>query len=461
MKLSSILGLNARAQLFSYPLNTRRGRCIASSKLVTARFLEKNGIPVPQVYKRFKDPREVLGFKWENLPSSFVLKPNRGMGGEGIIVVKAKCQMPNAKNSADKAGGKSRSWVTAQRKRVTVEDLQLHTLDILEGAYSMGDIPDRAFIQEYVGRHKAFRRFAYRGTPDVRVIVFNKVPVMAMLRLPTRESAGRANLHQGAIGVGVDISTGITTYAVWHGEFIKHKPGTEKKLHGLKIPHWNKILELAVRCQEISGLGYLGVDIVLHPEKGAMVLELNDEPGLEIQLANRAGLKKRLERVDDLEVRGGEHGVKLAKALFASNFARKVAPEDEIKVIGVSQEVKLKGKNGARARVVAKVDTGAWRTAIERSLAEKLGLLEPSNILWTKRVRNALGVEERPVVNLTFWLAGRKITTPASVASRKSLKYPVIVGRKNLKGFLVNPIITKEKGGEDEGSFGYHAYGSV
>lgn len=468
MKLSSILGLNARSQLFSYPLNTRRGRSIAASKLLTARVLGKSGIPVPRVYKKFKEPHQVLEFNWESLPSSFVLKPNRGMGGEGIIVVKAKDQRParpagglNAKNSADKAGGKSRSWITAQKKQVTAEDLQLHTFDILEGAYSMGDIPDKAFIQEYVGRHKAFRRFAYRGTPDIRVIVFNKVPVMAMLRLPTGESGGRANLHQGAIGVGIDIATGITTYAVWHGEFIKYKPGTEKKLHGLKIPHWNKILELAVRCQEISGLGYLGVDIVLHSEKGPMVLELNDAPGLEIQLANRAGLKKRLERVEDLEVRGPEHGVKLAKALFASSFAQKVSAEDEIKVIGVSQEVKLKGKSGARARVVAKVDTGAWRTAIERSLAEKLGLLEPTNILWTKRVKSALGVEERPVISLTFWLAGRKITTPASVASRKSLKYPVIIGRKNLKGFLVNPVIIKEKGGKDESSFDYHAYGSV
>lgn len=416
---------------------------------------------MPQVYKKFKDPAEVLKFNWKTLPSAFVLKPNRGMGGEGIIVVKSKtpafAQASAGRQNGPPAGG----WITAQKKCVTIEDLQLHALDILEGAYSIGNIPDRAFIQEYVGRHKAFRRFAYRGTPDVRIIVFNKVPVMAMLRLPTRESGGRANLHQGAIGVGVDIATGITTYAVWHGEFIKYKPGTQRKLHGLKIPHWNKILELAVKCREVSGLGYLGVDVVLHPEKGPMVLELNDDPGLEIQLANRAGLKKRLERVEEMEVIDGRHGINLAKALFASHFAQRVSAEDEIKVIGVSQEVKLKGKNGARARVVAKVDTGAWRTAIEQSLAEKLGLLEPTNILWTKRVKSALGVEERPVVSLTFWLAGRKITTPASVASRKYLKYPVIIGRKNLKGFLVNPLIVKEKGGKDEGSFSYHAYGSV
>lgn len=430
MKLSSILGLNARAQLFSYFYNTREGRRVAVSKLLTARVLSRAGIPVPQVYKKFKDPAEVLKFNWKTLSSSFVLKPNRGMGGEGIMVVRKRVNKDKSDESV---------WVTAQKKRVTIEDLQLHAFDILEGAYSMGDIPDRAFIQEYIGRHKAFRRFAYRGTPDIRVIVFNKVPVMAMLRLPTRESGGRANLHQGAIGVGIDIATGITTYAVWHGEFIKYKPGTERKLHGIKIPQWGKILELSVRCQEVSGLGYLGVDIVLHSEKGPMVLELNDDPGLEIQLANRAGLKKRLERVEDIEVIDALHGVNLAKALFASHFAQRVRKDGERKTIGVFEEVKIKGKNGERAAVLAKVDTGAFRTAIDRELAQKLVLLEPSNILWAKRVRSSLGVEERPIINLTFWLAGRKLATQAGVADRKSLRKPLVVGRRDLTGFLVEP----------------------
>lgn len=448
MKLSSILGLNARTQLFSYPYNSGRGKHIARSKLLTKKILEKAGISTPEVYKKFKGPRDVVEFPWHSLPGAFVLKPSKSMGGEGIIIAKRKTQ--NAK-----------VWVTADKRRVNIEDLQLHALDILEGAFSLNNIPDVAYCEEYVGRHKAFRRFAFRGTPDIRVIVFNKVPVMAMLRLPTRESGGRANLHQGAIGVGIDIATGITTYAIWHREYIKHKPGTKRKLHGIKIPHWNRILETALRCQEVSGLGYLGVDIVLHPDKGPMVLELNDEPGLEIQLANRAGLKKRLERIEDLEVRDAEHGVKLGKALFASDFAQKVATEEEIKVISVLQEVKLKGKNGMRARVTAKVDTGAWRTAIERSLAQKLGLLEPSNILWTKRVKSALGEDERPIISLTFWLGGRKITTPASVASRSSLKHPVIIGRKNLKGFLVNPVINREKGERREGSFSYHTYNTA
>ena len=47
---------------------------------------------------------------------------------------------------------------------------------------------------------------------------------------------------------------------------------------------------------------------------------------------------------------------------------------------------------------------------------------------------------------MTYWLSGRRVTTSASVAKRMSLKFPVIIGRKDLKGFLVNPeILLAEK----------------
>lgn len=434
MKLSSILGLNARTQLFSYKVNSARGKNVADSKLVTARVLKKAGVPHPEIYKKFKVPPDVFGFNWEDLPDKFALKPSRGMGGEGIIVVNKRLKSPNLQIS--KYPNES-VWLTTQKTRVTIDDLKLHALDILEGAYSMGNVPDVAFIQEYVGRAKAFRRYAYRGTPDVRIIVFNKVPIMAMLRLPTRESGGRANLHQGAVGVGVDIATGITTKAIWHGEQITNKPGTIRKLRGIKIPFWTKILEMAVNAQMISGLGYLGVDIVLHPEKGPQVLELNTQPGLQIQLANGIGLKRRLERVDELEVRDAEHGVRIAKALFAERFLDRVKAEEGIKTIGTKELVKIIASDGHKEEVWAKIDTGAWRSSIDRTLAKDLGLLKKENVLWSKTFKGSLGVEKRPIIGLRFYLAGRKISTMSSVANREGLKRPFIIGRRDLGGFLV------------------------
>ncbi len=427
MKVSSILGLNARFQEYAFPYNSRRGKGIAASKLLTKRVLAASNIPLPKLYVRFSNPRTVVDFNWGTLPDSFVLKPSRGLGGEGIVVVK--------KRARDDAG-----WITTQRKRVTVDDLKLHTFDILEGAYSIATIPEVAFCEEYVGRHKAFRKYAYRGTPDIRVIVFNKVPVMAMLRLPTPESGGRANLHQGAIGVGVDIATGITTHAVVNGEPVQFKPGTKRKLHGIRIPSWNRILELAVQCSEVAHLGYVGVDVVLHPEKGPMVLELNSEPGLEIQLANLSGLRKRLQRVEGLKVESAEKGIRLAKTLFASDFAVRVRAEEEgIKIADVFEEVKIKTSGGRKVVVAAKLDTGAWRSSIDKALAGELGLLEKSNVLLTRLVRSAFGRQKRQVIDITFWLKGRRIRTTAGIVNREKLKNSFIIGRRDLTNFFITP----------------------
>jgi len=427
MKASSILGLNARAAQYSYKYNKARGKRIAASKLATFRMLLSNGIPTPEVYKVIGRASSLEGLDWGALPDSFVLKPSRGLGGEGIIVIK--------KRSRD-----GQAWITTNRERLTKEDMGLHVLDVLEGAYSLSNKPDVVLVQEYVGRHKAFRKYAYRGTPDIRVIVFNKVPVMAMLRLPTKESGGRANLHQGAVGVGIDIATGITTKAIQYGESIISKPGTKRKLRGIKVPSWGRMLSIAGDVQEKSNLGLLAVDMLLHPEKGPMVIELNNQPGLQIQLANSAGLRKRLERVEDLEVKSAEHGINIAKALFAAKFADRVKEKGGVRTISALEEIMIYGaKKSLRKKVVAKIDTGAWRTSVNQKLAEDMGLLADDNILWTKKVRSSLGTEVRPVINLRFKLAGKKIATPASVAKRKSLKYQVIIGRKNLKGFLVDP----------------------
>lgn len=426
VKASSILGLNARGTLYSYKYNPEKGRKIAASKLLTEKVMKKADIPTPEIYAKFFRPSELSEFDWDTLANSFAMKPSKGLGGEGIIVLKKKAKDGNG-------------WISTQRNRVTADDLQLHALDILEGAYSMGNAPDAVLIQEYVGRHKAFRKYAYRGTPDIRIIIFNKVPVMAMLRLPTKESGGRANLHQGAIGVGVDIATGITTKAIWHNRPIFRKPGTKRKLHGIKIPNWSHMLEIAVKAGEAANLGYLGVDIVMHPEKGPMVLELNYQPGLSIQLANQVGLKRRLDRVDELQVKDAEHGVKIAKALFTPSFADRVKTEDGVKTVSTFEDIKVRSSKGKKMTVPAKIDTGAWRTSIDETLAKDLDLLTEDNILWQRKVRSSLGKGERPVIGLTYWLKGRKVKTTAGVSDRSRLRKPVIIGRKDLDGFLVNP----------------------
>jgi hypothetical protein len=197
------------------------------------------------------------------------------------------------------------------------------------------------------------------------------------------------------------------------------------------------ILRTAAAAQEASHLGYVGVDIVLHPEKGPMVLELNAQPGLQIQLANGEGLKKRLERVEDLEGSDAEHGIRIAKALFAGRFKNRKALEEGIKTINNEEIVKVVVPGQHKVEVLAKIDTGAWRSSIDKDFAKKYGLLQKNNILWTKVFKSSLGAEERPVINISYYLAGKRINTIASISNRKGLKKIFIIGRRDLQGFLV------------------------
>jgi alpha-L-glutamate ligase-like protein len=178
-------------------------------------------------------------------------------------------------------------------------DLEFHVSNILSGIYSLGGQPDKAIIEYRVEFDPVFERIAYRGVPDVRIIVFLGVPVMAMVRLPTRLSQGKANLHQGAIGAGIDMATGRTLTAVLRNEIVETHPDTGKPVSDVQIPNWDVLLELGARSYEMTNLGYQGIDIVLDRNRGPMILELNARPGLNIQIANRAGLLHRLRAVEE------------------------------------------------------------------------------------------------------------------------------------------------------------------
>jgi alpha-L-glutamate ligase-like protein len=172
--------------------------------------------------------------------------------------------------------------------------------NVIGGLYSLGGQPDVAMIESLVHFDQAFTELTYHGVPDIRVIVYLGYPVMAMTRLPTRESHGKANLHQGAIGVGVDMASGITVGGVSGNSVVSEHPDTGSQITGFRIPHWSRMVLMAAHCFEAVELGYLGVDIVLDEKFGPLILELNARPGLNIQIANRKGLRHRLDAVDQL-----------------------------------------------------------------------------------------------------------------------------------------------------------------
>ncbi len=279
-----ILGINRRNAEYTLVLNPRRCYPHVDDKLITKQLAVQKGIRVPELYGVIQfhyQIREVL--EAVTTRDQFVVKPSMGSGGEGILVI-----VRHDGDRFEKASGET----------ISLEDLRYYISGILSGLYSLGGQDDKALIEYKVEVAPVFENVCYRGVPDVRVIVYKGVPVMSMVRLPTRESDGKANLHQGAIGVGVDLVEGVTLLGVHHDRVVTSHPDTKQPIQGIGIPSWQEILKIAALSREMTGLGYIGVDVVIDRQKGAMVLEFNARPGLSIQIANEQGLLPRLNMVD-------------------------------------------------------------------------------------------------------------------------------------------------------------------
>lgn len=416
--------MNARNLNFLKPSNALKAIRLADNKLLTKETLKRAGLPVLQTYAVIRRLSELKNFDWNNLPSTFALKPNRGLGGEGVLVVYGKNKKPPF------------PWIKADNGEVYVQDLQNHIINILEGIFSLSGLPDAAFFEERIKLLKLLKPYTYKGIPDIRVIVYNSVPIMAEMRLPTKESGGKANLHLGGIGLGIDLGTGVTTTAIHRDRIIERLPDSRLQLRGIAIPEWKEILKLAILAQQITKVGFLGIDIALDREKGPVILELNARPGLSIQIANLTPLADRLGRVRGLKIASLAKGVKIGQDLFGGEIEEELEEISGRKVIGVNEPIEILDSQGEKHPTMAKIDTGAYRTSVCESLAKQLDI---DKIVRYKKVRSALGAEERPIIELSFRLDKRLVITEAFLANREELKYDIIVGRKDLKRFLVDP----------------------
>lgn len=413
----AVLGMNARNYLYIRPYNRRSQKLVADDKLATKERLVKEGVPTTTLITAFRSLDEVRRFDWTTLPETFVLKPSHGYGGQGIMVI----------SKWDGTEGKCRG------EKLTIAELESEIFGILDGAYSLKNLPDSAFIEERVMIHPFFKKLTVRGVPDIRVIVHNKIPVMAMMRLPTASSDGKANLHLGALGIGIDMRTGITTHGVMNNDLVQVIPDKKTKVRGIKIPEWDRILEVSSKAQVSSKLGFVGIDIVLDQTLGPLVLEVNARPGLSIQIANQDSLRTRLERVASLTVPSVERGVELAKGLFADEGLAAVDISD--RMLGVIEKIVILG-DSKRKTVRAKIDTGAYRTSIDVDLVHELGLDLNDE---TVKVRSGSGRQRRKTAKFTFKMKGKEINSTASYTDRSHLRFPIIIGRRDLKGFYVDP----------------------
>ncbi|WP_392559959.1 alpha-L-glutamate ligase-like protein [Orbus mooreae] len=280
-----VMGINQRNADYILKYNNRRNYPLVDDKILTKERAIKAGISVPELYGIITTEHDIS--QLNNIIKDhrdFVIKPAQGSGGDGIIVIADRYDKDRYK--------------TVSGRLLPQSEIEYQLSNIITGLYSLGGMRDQAIIEYRVKPDPIFKSISYEGVPDLRVIVLMGYPIMAMLRLPTRQSNGKANLHQGAIGVGVDLATGITLNGSWFNEQIVRHPDTDNVVSNIQLPMWDKFIHLATSCYELVDLGYIGVDLVLDETKGPLILELNARPGLNIQIANDVGLHKRASVVE-------------------------------------------------------------------------------------------------------------------------------------------------------------------
>ena len=276
-----VLGLNKRNGDYILRFNPRPKYPLVDDKLQTKQLALAAGIAVPPLYGVIRTQHDI-----RSLPEivrehrEFVLKPAHGSAGDGIVVI---------------SGRSGSRYRTISGTLLDADYLSHHLSNAINGQFSLGGIQDVVIVEYMVRFSPLFESLSYQGVPDIRIIVFRGFPIMSMVRLPTRTSSGKANLHQGAVGAGIDLATGTTLDGVLGTEVITHHPDTMSPIAGMQIPDWDTMLDISARCYELTGLGYIGVDIVLDRDRGPLILELNARPGLAIQIANRQGLLRRLQ----------------------------------------------------------------------------------------------------------------------------------------------------------------------
>ena len=310
LREAGVLGLNERNTDFIMRLNPRRLYPRVDDKVITKNLALKAGMAVPELYGVISNQGETNEFSdFVAERESFVVKPAQGSGGDGILVVTGRSHR------------KRDSFRLASGMLISRGEIAHHISNIVGGQYSLSGNRDKALIEYCVNFDPVFAELSYQGVPDIRVIVYRGYPAMAMVRLPTRASDGKANLHQGAVGAGVDMSLGETLTGVLGNELVDEHPDTGALVAGLQIPQWDFILETAARGFEVTELGYLGVDMVIDRDLGPMILEMNARPGLNIQIANCTGLASRIARIEEIFDRKAtpEQRARVARREFPAN----------------------------------------------------------------------------------------------------------------------------------------------
>jgi len=182
LKEAGVLGMNNRNIQYIARFNSRRLFSIVDNKLETKHAAQKMGVAVPKLIGVIENNGDLRKLSAMLSPlEKFVIKPTRGSGGKGILVIGSRV---------------GEDFVKSSGRQMNYAEVHRHVNNILSGLYSLGGKSDSAMIESMIEYDDVFNDYTYEGVPDLRVIVFRGFPVMAMLRCATHASDGRANLHE-------------------------------------------------------------------------------------------------------------------------------------------------------------------------------------------------------------------------------------------------------------------------
>ena len=317
-----ILWMNARNLKYIKKFNPKRAVRLADNKLKTKKFLAERWIPVPQTYAVIKSRRELFNFDWTSLPEKeFVIKPNKWSKGQGIMIVKMLDFL------------KFKVW----RQVLYYDDFIRRLVDILDWKYSLTFGWDKILVEEKLEPWENFKNFCKYWLADIRVIVFNLIPVAAMVRVPTPWSWWKANLAQWGVGLWIEVWSWKIKSMYYKRKIYTDKfPWEFAHFWRKKIPFWDDILLYCAKIQYFVNLGYLALDWVITNE-WPKLLEINARAGLEVQNASNLPLKRRLEKISDIRVDEPSKAIEIAKSLFTSEKK----PVVLTKVIYLSQRANI------------------------------------------------------------------------------------------------------------------------
>ncbi len=348
-----ILGKNARNLVYIKKFNPRRIIRLADNKLKTKSFLKERWIPVPETYWVLKSRKELFDFDFSQLEKkNFVVKPNKWSKGEWIYVVKFLDDKDMEKENIPPkekewffdnflrfwASSKFDHYYKIQDQIISDDVFRRYLTDVLDGKHSMTLGQDKVLIEEKLKPWKNFKRYCRHGLADIRVIVFNLIPVAAMIRVPTLESWGKANIARGGIGFGIEVGSWKIKSMYYKKQiFTNSFPGEYEENYDKKITFWDEVLLYSSKIQYFVNLGYLALDWVI-TDDGPKLLEINSRAGLDVQLASNLPMKKRLNKVMDISVKDPEKWVEIAKSLFTKAKSSLI---EQSKVLYLSQKWNL------------------------------------------------------------------------------------------------------------------------